>query len=129
MVAERFTPRIVVATMSGAGSELWIKLQERRVMIKVITGYKLKSGADILPILLKLRSQALTYPGFVGAENLVNDKDSSIVAIISTWEKVEDWRSWEASKARREILREAEALLEEELRVTIYRIIPTARWV
>jgi heme-degrading monooxygenase HmoA len=129
VVAERFTPRIVVATMSGAGSELWIKLQERRAMIKVITGYKLKSGADILPILLKLRSQALTYSGFVGAENLVNDKDSSIVAIISTWDKVEDWRSWEASRARREILREAEAILEEELRVTIYRIIPTARWV
>ena len=98
-------------------------------MIKVISGYKLKKGADILPILLKLRSQALTYPGFVGAENLVNDKDNSIVAIITTWEKVEDWRSWEASTARQEILREAEAILEEELRVTIYKIIPTARWV
>jgi len=97
-------------------------------MIKVITGYKLKEGADIQPILLKLRSHAMTYRGFVGGENLLNDKDVSIVAIISTWENVEDWQAWESSTARQEILQEAAPLLEEELRVAIYRIIPTVRW-
>ena len=97
-------------------------------MIKVITGYKLKKDVDIQPVLLRLRSHAMTYPGYVGAENLLNNKDVSIVAIITTWEKVEDWRSWEMSTARQEIHREAEALLEEEPRVTIYRIIPTVRW-
>ena len=98
------------------------------VMIKVITGYKLKKGVDIQPVLLRLRSHAMTYPGYVGAENLLNDKDVSIVAIITTWEKVEDWRAWETSTARQEIHREVEALLEEEPRVTIYRIVPTRRW-
>ena len=97
-------------------------------MIKVISGYKLQSGADLQPVLLKLRSHAMTYRGFVGAENLINAKDISIVAIISTWESVEDWKAWETSTARREILREAEALLEEELRITIYRIMPTVKW-
>ena len=98
-------------------------------MIKVITGYKLKKDVDIQPILLKIRSHAMTYPGYVGAENLINDKDVSIVAIITTWEKVEDWRSWEKSRARQEIHREIEELLEEEPRIAIYRIIPTVRWV
>ena len=98
-------------------------------MIKVITGFKLKKGANVQPILLKLRSHALTYPGFVGAENLLSDKDSSIVAIITTWEKVEDWRSWETSTAKQEIFREAEALLVEEPRVTTYRVVPTVRWI
>ena len=98
-------------------------------MIKVIVGYRLKKGADIQPMLLKLRSYAMTYLGFVGAENLLSEQDSSIVAMVSTWEKVEDWRLWETSKARREILREAEALLVEEPRVTIHRIMPTVRWV
>ena len=97
-------------------------------MIKVISGYKLKEGADIQPVLLKLRSHAMTYRGFVGAENLINAKDISIVAIISTWEDVENWQAWETSTARREILREAEPLLEEELRITIYKIMPTVRW-
>ena len=98
-------------------------------MIKVIIGYKLKSGVDIQPILLKLRSYAMTYSGFVGAENLVSEKDISIIATVSTWEKVEDWRLWETSKTRQEILREAEALLAEEPRVIIYRIMPAVRWV
>ncbi len=98
-------------------------------MIKVIVGYKLKRGADIQPILLRLRSYAVTYSGFVGAENLLSEQDSSIVAMVSTWGKVEDWRLWETSKARQQILREAEALLVEKPRVTVYRIMPTVRWV
>ena len=56
-------------------------------MIKVINGYKLKQGADLQPVLLKLREHAMSYPGYVGAENLVSDKDPSIVAIITTWDK------------------------------------------
>jgi len=98
-------------------------------MVKVITGYKLKKDADIQPILLKLRSHAMTYPGYVSTENLLSEQDISIVAMMSTWEEVEDWRSWEGSKISQEILREAGALLAEEPRVTIYRIIPTVRWV
>ncbi len=97
-------------------------------MIKVIVGYRLKRGADILPILLKLRAGAMQYPGFVGAENLLSEEDSSIVTIITTWDKVENWRVFEDSKIRQEILREAEALLVEEPRVMIYRIMPTVRW-
>jgi antibiotic biosynthesis monooxygenase (ABM) superfamily enzyme len=97
-------------------------------VIKVFAGYKLKAGADIRPILLKLRSYAMTYPGFVGAENLTSAKDSSIVAMLCTWEKVEDWEIWERSEIRQELLRQAAKLLEEEPRVTIYRIIPTSRW-
>ena len=97
-------------------------------MIKVIIGYKLKNGADIQPMLLKIRSHAMTYPGFVGAENLLSEQDISIVATVDTWEKVENWRLWEASKVRQEVLWEAEALLEEEPNVTIYRMMPTVRW-
>ena len=97
-------------------------------MIKVIIGYKLKKGADIQPILLKLRSYAMTFPGFVGAENLVSKKDNSIVAMQTNWERLEDWKTWESSKVRQQILREAETLLVEEPKVTIYKIMPTSGW-
>jgi heme-degrading monooxygenase HmoA len=97
-------------------------------MIKVISGYRLKEGADIQPILLKLRSHAMTYPGFVGAENLLSEQDISIVASAGTWESVENWRLWEDSKIYQEVLREAEPLLVEEPKITIYRIMPTIRW-
>jgi len=97
-------------------------------MIKVVVGHKVKEDADIQPILFKLRSHAMQYPGFVGAENLLGEKDNSIVILISTWEKIEDWRIWEKSKVRAGIYRQAETLLEEEPKVTIYRIMPVQRW-
>lgn len=97
-------------------------------MIKVFIGHKVKEDADIQPILLKLRSHAMQYPGFVGAENLLGEKDISIVILVSTWEKTEDWRLWEKSKIRAELYRQAEALLEEEPKVTIYRIVSAQRW-
>jgi len=97
-------------------------------MIKVIIGYKLKNGADIQPMLLKIRSHAMTYPGFVGAENLLSEQDNSIVATVSTWEGVENWSLWEDSKISQEIFRETRPLLVEEPKITIYKIIPTVRW-
>ncbi len=39
-------------------------------MIKVIVGYELKEEANIQHILLKLRSYALTFPGFISAEHI-----------------------------------------------------------
>jgi len=98
-------------------------------MIKVIVGYKVRKGKDIEPILLKLRSHAMTYPGFVGAENLISEKDISIVAVVSTWTKAEDWELWEKSMMRQKLLQQAETLLVEEPKVTIYRTATTTRWV
>ena len=98
-------------------------------MIKVIVGYKLKRDADIQPLLLKLVSNAMQYPGFVSAENLLSEKDSSTIAAVKTWNKLEDWRAWEKSSIRQALLREAETLLEEAPQVTVYTIMPTVRWV
>lgn len=97
-------------------------------MIKVVIGHKVKKGADIQPILMKLRSHAMQYPGYVGAENLLGEQDTSIVVLISTWEKAEDWRIWEKSKIRAELYQQAETILEEEPKVTVYRVVSAQRW-
>ena len=97
-------------------------------MLKVIIGYKTKPGADILPMLVKLRSHAMTFPGYVGAENLMNNHDVSIVAIITTWEDVEFFRDWEKSRRRLAIMKEFEGLLAEEPKVSVFRLIPTKKW-
>ena len=98
-------------------------------MIKVIVGYRVKEGADIKPLLLKLRMNAMQYAGFVGAENLIHRRDSSLILAISTWERVENWIAWEKSKVRAELLKEVEPLVEDQTRVAIYDIIPTRKWV
>jgi len=98
-------------------------------MIKVLVGYKLKEGANIDSTLVKFRSHAMQYKGFIGAENLCNAKDNSVVAMVTTWERLEDWSAWEKSKVREQLLQKVSTLLKEEPRVTIYEIIPTVRWV
>lgn len=111
---------------------MWDKAIERgkeRTMIKVIVGYKVKMREDMEPILMKLRSHAMTYPGFVSEEILINEKNVYIVIVVSTWVKVEDFRVWEKSTIRKELLRQAEALLVDETKVTVWRAMPTVRWV
>ncbi len=94
-------------------------------MIKVIVGHKLKPSANIQPIFLKLRSNAMQYPGFISAENLIGEEDASLAIFISTWNAFQNWRAWKISKIRTELYREAEELLVEEPKVTIYTIMPT----
>jgi hypothetical protein len=88
-------------------------------VIKVIVSYELKKGADMQPVFLKLRSYAMTFPGFISAENIINMKDTSVAALVY---------NWESSKLRQQILQEAEALLVSKPTVTVYMVMPTSAW-
>ncbi len=97
-------------------------------MIKGIIGYRVDNHKDIEPILLKLRSHAMQYPGFVSAENLVSDVDSTVVVMTSTWMRFDDWNTWLKSRITQDLVRFDKDLLSEKPRVTSYRIMPTADW-
>jgi len=97
-------------------------------MIKGVVGYKVKSYKDLEPILMKLRSHAMQYPGFVSAESLVSEVDSSVVVMMSTWETIENWSMWAKSRITQDLLRQAEVFLKEKPRITAYRIMTTVEW-
>jgi len=97
-------------------------------MIKVIVGYRVKVGVDIQPALLKLRSYALTFPGFISAENLVRIDDNTIIAIEYKWDSIKNWQNWENTMVRKKILKEMEGLLREQPRIKIYNIMPSVGW-
>ncbi|MFO7996850.1 MAG: antibiotic biosynthesis monooxygenase [Dehalococcoidia bacterium] len=97
-------------------------------MIKGIVGCKARNGEDVRPLLLKLGSHAMQYPGCMSVENFVSDVDSSVVIVISTWETIESWRLWVTSRITQDLLRQAEALQQAKSRITAYRIIPAAEW-
>ena len=97
-------------------------------MISVIVGYKLKSGADIQPTLRKLMSNAITHPGFIRAENLISATDKTIAIIIYSWDKIQDWRIWEQSNTRQNILQQADTILLEQPRVKVYQVMPATPW-
>ena len=98
-------------------------------MIKGIVGCKVRKDTNLEPILLKLKSHAMQYQGFKGMENLFSEENASVVAMVSTWESLEDWKSWTQSTITQEVLRQAKTLLVEEPRVTTYRMMPAVRWV
>jgi len=97
-------------------------------MIKGVIGYKVLSYKDVEPILMKLRSHAMQYEGFVSAENLVSEEDYSVVVMISTWETIENWRTWAESKITKDLLRQAKAVVVGAARITAYRTMPTVAW-
>ena len=97
-------------------------------MIKGVVGYKVKSYKDLEPVLVKLRSHAMQYPGFLSAESLVSEADSSVVVMISTWETIENWKIWVQSRITQDLLRQAEAFLKDKPRITAYRIVSTVDW-
>jgi len=97
-------------------------------MIKGIIGFKVLSYKDVEPILMQLRSHAMQYPGYVGAENLVSEKDFSVVIMISTWETIETWRSWSESRITKDLLRQAKEVAVGTARLTAYRTMPTVEW-
>ena len=97
-------------------------------MIKGVIGYKVLSYKDVEPILMKLRSHAMQFPGFVGAENLVSEEDYSVVIMMSTWETMEHWRTWVDSSITRDLLKQAKEVVVGSARVTTYRTMPTVEW-
>ena len=97
-------------------------------MVKGIIGYKALSYKDIEPILMKLRSYAMQYPGFISAENLVSEKDRSVVVMTSTWETIGNWRTWVGSMETRDLLQQARAAVMGAPRIVAYMIMPTVEW-
>ncbi|MGQ9546486.1 MAG: antibiotic biosynthesis monooxygenase family protein [Dehalococcoidia bacterium] len=97
-------------------------------MIKGIIGFKTLNYKELESILMKLRSHAMQYPGYVGAENLVSEEDFAVVVMISTWETIETWRTWVESRVTQDLLRQARKVTAGAARITAYRTMPTTEW-
>jgi heme-degrading monooxygenase HmoA len=101
---------------------------KKNSIIRGIIRYKVLDYKDAEPILIQLRSYAMQYPGFVGAEFLVSEGDESVGGMISTWETMEHWRTWVGSKGTLEVLQRARTSVKGTLRITAYRTMPTVEW-
>ena len=76
-------------------------------MMKGIIGYKVLDHNSVEPILMNLRSYATEYPGFIRAKILVSEENHSVGVMVSMWETMENWRTWEGSKGTLELLQRA----------------------
>ncbi len=90
--------------------------------VKIIIRRKVPKGkeAQVLPLLLGLRSKAITQSGYISGETLRNVNDPEDYVVISTWKSVESWKTWEASKERGEIQSRIDASLGGKTEYGIY---------
>ena len=76
--------------------------------------------AELLPLLIQLRSRATTQPGYISGETLRNIENPEEYLVISTWQSVDVWKAWDSSEERAELQKKIDALLEEKTDYSIY---------
>lgn len=70
---------------------------------------------QILSLLNKIRTMAMNQPGYISGETLMQKDFPENMAVIATWQSMQNWTSWKNSEERKTY----EAMLE------IYQTRPT----
>ena len=75
-------------------------------MIRVIIERKVADGLfrEFEDGLRKTRQLAVTFPGYISGESLVDVSDGNHRVVISTWGSVNEWQMWLNSDERQQSL-------------------------
>ena len=90
--------------------------------VKIIIKRKVakEKEAQLLPLLIQLRALATAQLGYISGETMRNVDDPEESLVISTWQSVDNWKTWLKSKQRAEIQDKIDALLGEKTQYNIY---------
>jgi heme-degrading monooxygenase HmoA len=89
--------------------------------------FKKDSGREIVAILNKMRAAAMNQPGYISGETLMDYESPQSVAVIATWQSMQDWLAWKSNSERIKIESMLEAFqigpteFEEYVSRTTYR--------
>ena len=73
--------------------------------------------SKVVPLLMQMRAGAMKQPGYISGETLTSTIDPHNIAVIATWQCMEDWMKWKENPERQKI----EAMLEVfQLGPTVY---------
>ena len=79
-----------------------------------------KSG-KLMSLFQDLRSVAMSQPGYISGETLHSLDSPGEIVVISTWQTVEQWRSWVANKESLKIQDQIDMLLREKTGYEVYQ--------
>jgi len=79
---------------------------QAKIMIK--RHFKEGRESEIAPLLNDMRTTAMQQPGYISGVTLSDPDNPRKRLVISTWQRIEDWRSWKENQKRRQL----EAMLE-----------------
>ena len=92
-------------------------------MVRVIIEHQAKDAKDVkrlINLIRELRNEAMKRSGYITGETLVNTEDTCNVLVISTWQSVEHWKTWDTSETRVKITQRVNPLLTEPYAVRMY---------
>lgn len=92
--------------------------------VKVLIKRKVKDGKlnEASKLLIKARYAAMNQEGYISSETLTDCNNSHNVAVISMWQKIENWNQWKNSKLRAENEAEFEPLLDGPTKYEPYNL-------
>ena len=90
--------------------------------IKIVIKRQFKENAaqKAFELLSNFRREAMGRPGYISGETWVNHYDPCRIAVVSTWQTVEDWIHWEESDQRAANEAKLEGLLKTPVKFEIY---------
>jgi heme-degrading monooxygenase HmoA len=95
-----------------------VRVMAIRVMIK--RWVPAQKAGDLYALITELRSMASKQPGYISGETMRSVTNPEEYLVISTWDSLEDWNNWIASKPRKELQGKIDTLLGRESTYDIY---------
>jgi antibiotic biosynthesis monooxygenase (ABM) superfamily enzyme len=77
---------------------------------------------EAVELLTDLRARAMRQLGYVSGETLFSVDRQGTHVVISTWQSLNSWRSWEHNPERLEIAGRVEALLSIPSKASVYEM-------
>jgi heme-degrading monooxygenase HmoA len=75
---------------------------------------------ETITLFRQLRMLATAQEGYISGETLRSLEKSEEFLVISTWQSAQDWKSWLASRDRKEIQAKVDRLLGGETTYEVY---------
>ena len=94
-------------------------------MVKVVIERHCHRGkeTELSDLLTRLRLRAMRQPGYHSGETLIGAYDPSLWLVISTWSDAEQWKTWQNSPQRQEVLNKIETLLTTPVKESILNFV------
>lgn len=90
--------------------------------VRIIIDRKVKKGKerDFAVMLRELRAKAIPSKGYISGETLRAQDDPHNYIVITTWQNVEDWKTWVNNPERKKIHAKIEKLMARPTRTKVY---------
>jgi heme-degrading monooxygenase HmoA len=94
--------------------------------VKILIRRKVSAdkAANLGDLIMQLRTLVVKQPGYVSGESLRNIDRPDEYLVISTWNTVDAWKAWLASKERADIQGKIDALLGQKTDYEVYEYRP-----